>query len=221
VSDQLYRSQLKSWGQVDKTVFNFIRHYASGKILDAGSSRGMYVNKLQSLGYTAFGCDVFLWEEWNSNPLHPFAQANILNLPFSDESFDTVFCINVLEHINDVNEALQMFSRVCKKGGNIILAVPNCEFPFEFGWSGLTYAHWIDRSHVQFYDIDSLRKLLTHEQFRVVDIVKMGDIRPELLFFTSLRIPFSLARVLTAILQRIPGRRSYSPMLAAVMTRRF
>ncbi len=51
-------------------------------------------------------------------------KADILDLPFEDESFDIVFCNHVLEHIQDDRKAMSELYRVMKKGGWGILQVP-------------------------------------------------------------------------------------------------
>lgn len=50
--------------------------------------------------------------------------ADITDIPFEDNSFDTLICIHVLEHIQDDRKAIQEIHRVLKKGGKAILAVP-------------------------------------------------------------------------------------------------
>lgn len=51
-------------------------------------------------------------------------KANILDLPFADESFDVLFCNHVLEHIEDDAKAMGELYRVMKKGGWGIFQVP-------------------------------------------------------------------------------------------------
>lgn len=51
-------------------------------------------------------------------------KADILDLPFEDESFDIVFCNHVLEHIEDDKKAMSELYRVMKKGGWGIFQVP-------------------------------------------------------------------------------------------------
>lgn len=48
-----------------------------------------------------------------------FQVADIMNLPFEDETFDHVFICFVLEHLPDPVEALSNLKRVLKKGGTI------------------------------------------------------------------------------------------------------
>ncbi|MEO2117008.1 MAG: class I SAM-dependent methyltransferase [Methanocaldococcus sp.] len=50
--------------------------------------------------------------------------ANILYLPFKDNTFDLVLCINVLEHVNYIN-ALNEIKRVLKNNGHLIVVVVN------------------------------------------------------------------------------------------------
>lgn len=51
-------------------------------------------------------------------------KADILDLPFENESFDIVFCNHVLEHIEDDKKAMSELYRVMKKGGWGIFQVP-------------------------------------------------------------------------------------------------
>ncbi len=51
--------------------------------------------------------------------------ANLLQLPFPDESFDLIVCNHVLEHIPDYMGALNELHRTISKGGLLLLGVPN------------------------------------------------------------------------------------------------
>jgi len=61
-------------------------------------------------------------------------KADILELPFDDNSFDIVFCNHVLEHIEDDAKAMSELYRVLKPGGMGIFQIPqdlNLEKTFE------------------------------------------------------------------------------------------
>ncbi len=47
--------------------------------------------------------------------------ANILNLPFRDESFDVVIAANVIHLLDDPHKALAELDRVCKRGGKLVI----------------------------------------------------------------------------------------------------
>jgi predicted SAM-dependent methyltransferase len=51
-------------------------------------------------------------------------QADLRNLPFKDNTFDSVFASHVLEHIQDDEKAIAEVRRVIKSGGIAILPVP-------------------------------------------------------------------------------------------------
>lgn len=51
-------------------------------------------------------------------------KADITNLPFKDERFDTILCNHVLEHIPDDTKAMQEIFRILKKGGWAVLQIP-------------------------------------------------------------------------------------------------
>jgi SAM-dependent methyltransferase len=57
---------------------------------------------------------------------HPRAMVkmDITNIEYADESFDVVYCSNVLEHVQDDKKAMREFNRVLKKNGWAILLVP-------------------------------------------------------------------------------------------------
>jgi predicted SAM-dependent methyltransferase len=57
-------------------------------------------------------------------------KAYMWDMPFYDDSIDTIFCFHALEHISkyQVLPTLDEFHRVLKPGGKILLLVPNLEW---------------------------------------------------------------------------------------------
>lgn len=51
-------------------------------------------------------------------------KADICNLPFEDDSYDTIICNHVLEHIKDDTKAMKELYRVLKPRGMAILQIP-------------------------------------------------------------------------------------------------
>lgn len=58
------------------------------------------------------------------DPKVAILRADIINLPFNENSFDVVFCSHVLEHIIDDGKALMEIFRVLKPDGFAIIQVP-------------------------------------------------------------------------------------------------
>jgi len=49
---------------------------------------------------------------------------DIFNLDFSDDYWDATICIEVLEHVNNPQKAVDELRRVTKKGGIVLLSTP-------------------------------------------------------------------------------------------------
>ena len=60
-----------------------------------------------------------------------FAEGVGEKLPFSNEMFDLIVSLAVIEHVQDVNKVLAEAFRVLKPGGWLYVEVPNNLFPFE------------------------------------------------------------------------------------------
>lgn len=54
-----------------------------------------------------------------------FAAADACALPFADATFDSCFCVAVLQHIGDVAEAVREIARVTRPGGRIVAVEPD------------------------------------------------------------------------------------------------
>lgn len=50
-------------------------------------------------------------------------------LPFTDESFDLIVCLWVLEHLKEPQKTLREVSRVLRRGGHFIFVTPNLRSP--------------------------------------------------------------------------------------------
>ncbi|HXE79395.1 MAG TPA: methyltransferase domain-containing protein [Vicinamibacterales bacterium] len=53
------------------------------------------------------------------------AAADAMNLPFANDTFDSTFCVAVLQHVRDVTAAVRELARVTKPGGRIVAVEPD------------------------------------------------------------------------------------------------
>ena len=111
-----------------KYLSGFIGDNKDGKILDIATGTGMIAHMLASYGYTdVTGADL---SEGMMNIAREHAQrdglniryihANALELPYEDESLDTVISSRLLWTLYKPEEAIREWLRVLKKGGRII-----------------------------------------------------------------------------------------------------
>jgi len=143
--------------------------------------------KMKNLDYTS--ADLF-------SPIVD-VKADILDLPFEDESFDVIFCNHVLEHIEDDRKAMSELYRVMKKGGWGILQVP-MKNSLEKTYEDFTITdpkerqkHFGQYDHVRWYGMDYFDRLKSvgfdaeanfySQKFSDADIKKFGLNKNEIL----------------------------------------
>ena len=54
-----------------------------------------------------------------------YAAADACHLPFADASFDSTFCVAVLQHIRDIGRAVGELARVTRPGGRVLVVEPD------------------------------------------------------------------------------------------------
>jgi SAM-dependent methyltransferase len=72
-------------------------------------------------------------------PGNPYGVADVVTdefLPFSDESFDLVLCMEAFHYVRDPADAIPEIARVLRPGGHVIVAVP---FAWEYDRSQLEH----------------------------------------------------------------------------------
>lgn len=143
--------------------------------------------KMKNLDYTS--ADLF-------SPIVD-VKADILDLPFANETFDVVICNHVLEHIQDDAKAMIELYRVMKKGGWGILQVP-MKSSLEKTYEDFSITdpkerqkHFGQYDHVRWYGMDyfdRLRKIgfttepnFYSQKFSKEDIKRYGLMENEIL----------------------------------------
>jgi SAM-dependent methyltransferase len=208
------RERVGTWGELNRARLALILKYAGQRILDVGCATGEYVRYLTARGYDAHGLDIFPAKEWEAVPGARIHQGDIRKLLFADDEFDTITAFEVLEHIDDLDKAIEELKRVTRK--NIILSVPDCEEPEVFKESGLAFHHWTDRTHVHFFTAETLRRKLETSGFVVRHLDRINPVRPELLFLESLRRCRFLWRGAARLIKKLPFKRPFRMTLVVI-----
>jgi len=102
------------------------------KILDVGCGTGRYLERLNP-DNVLVGLDLsrsMLAAASKRVPHAVFHAGSAVNLPFPDQSFDVVYSVRVIQHIQEQEKMITEMKRVCKPGGQILLLAYN-------SWSGL------------------------------------------------------------------------------------
>ena len=99
-------------------------------LLDIGCGSGIFLKELKNRCNNLYAIDVhrkmhlvqdmIKKEEINAN----LTEASVIDLPYDSETFDCVVSVSVLEHIRELDRALNEIHRVAKRDAIIVLAFP-------------------------------------------------------------------------------------------------
>lgn len=149
------------------------------KVLDLGTGSG---NLIRFLNRKLPEKDIYA-SDFNKNvlqlkkrfPRAMISRQNLLDTSFSDSMFDVVFCLDVLEHIEQLGKASSEISRVMKKEGHLVLSVPKESFLYKLGRFMIKGSFSMETgpgSGKHYYDEKGLVKRLGKD-FLVVESIKL------------------------------------------------
>jgi ubiquinone/menaquinone biosynthesis C-methylase UbiE len=97
-----------------------------GLTVDAGCGEGRFTRDLRGRGYDTVGFDAtaaLVDAAREADPSGMYEVAGVGSLPLGDNSAQLATCINVLQHVADLDAALAEFARVLATGGVLVAAV--------------------------------------------------------------------------------------------------
>ncbi len=159
-----------------KFVAKLLRHVDCLKVMEIGCSEGLGAIMIEQntdlkmyFGIDMDG-DAINWAKNNVvSPKAQFVEGDFLTTQVRDESYDAVYSLDVIEHINpdDEGEFLRKCSNILSDKGTLIIGTPNITMnPFASDSSKI--------AHINLYDQDRLYKSLS-SYFNNVYIFNMND----------------------------------------------
>lgn len=120
-------------------VYGEIRPFVNGDVLEVGSGIGIYSEKLigESRGGTIFLSDIDSSHLRSlKRKFRTFQNVRVVKLDLNSDSdfsrlkrkFDSIVCMNVLEHIEEDSLAMKRIRDALRNGGRLILVVPAHKF---------------------------------------------------------------------------------------------
>jgi 2-polyprenyl-3-methyl-5-hydroxy-6-metoxy-1,4-benzoquinol methylase len=109
---------------IHDTVVGILEKEQRGALLDVPAGEGALAARLMAAGFGVTCCDlypeIFRLDDVKIEP-------GDLNgdLPFADQTFDFVTCLEGLEHIENPQQAIREFARLLRPGGTVIVSIPN------------------------------------------------------------------------------------------------
>ncbi len=157
-----------------KKIFEKINP-APGKILDIGSAAGHITSKIAKNfpNATVFGLDSYGLAIKLGKKIHPeinFKIGDAHKLPFDNNSFDLVICIETLEHLENPTKALAEIKRVLKKKGKVLIGQDTNNWQFKliwFFWTKTRGRVWAG-AHINPQSTKLLEKLIKKTGFVII-----------------------------------------------------
>jgi ubiquinone/menaquinone biosynthesis C-methylase UbiE len=167
--DELWELVPEDPGPPPEHLSEFVRSLAPAeRALDLGIGDGRLASELQTRHLT--GADVAQVALDRAKPRVPDATLVRVEpdepLPFSDNEFDLVVCIETLEHIRDVQLALSEIRRVLRPGGRLALTTPLAS-RLRVLWRGVEHPY---SPHVRAFTRRSLRTVLESMGFQILEL---------------------------------------------------
>ena len=161
-------------------VFQIIQSGKTGqRILDIPAGNGLLSKELRAAGHDTVCADIN-----RESPDYVFADLG-QPLPFADAEFDSVLCLEGVEHIVNSSALIRELCRVTKSGGRIIISLPNVQNAFSrfsFLCTGcfFLFPPWmsrhlkpgemIDRGHISPLSFMHLRYLFGEYDARLIEL---------------------------------------------------
>ena len=146
------------------------------RLLDIGCGPGFIANLIQNPDTEIIGID--LWEETNRTPKFSRFIKQDIEKEFSLEGlaeFDYILLADILEHIRNPEEILEKCQTHLKNNGKLIVAVPNIanwtiRLGLLFGLFNYTPRGILDKSHIHFYTLNSIKQLIRKCSYRISEV---------------------------------------------------
>jgi SAM-dependent methyltransferase len=149
--------------EVSRILLGIVKHYINDNILDIGAGSGALIRLLNNKGFDAKGIDLYSTSD-------DIQQGSITELPFPDESFNTVFCCDVIEHLTNeqIDKGLRETARIMKRQGHLIITTPHNEELKQNNIVCPECRHEFHRyGHLQSFDEKKITELLNGHGFQV------------------------------------------------------
>jgi 2-polyprenyl-3-methyl-5-hydroxy-6-metoxy-1,4-benzoquinol methylase len=188
-------------------LFNYVLDYISkhkigNELLDIGCSYGYFLDMARKRGWSTKGVEIAPYPcQYARKELKLDVECkNLTEAAFDDNSFSAITMLNVLEHMSDPFHVLAESWRISKRGGWIMIVVPNIllAYPLFMLTSKLGLNLSIPTSaydvpfHLTLFSPDSLVNMLKSSGWKKISIINAPVIKNEGMIKTRMKITIKL-----------------------------
>lgn len=168
-------------------VLKLLEKHENGRVLDIGCGDGLISTLIANVTKAkVYGVDISrkaLSKAKKKGIITRAMNVDKQGFPFEEESFDAVFCGDLLEHLYDTENLLENVRKILKPNGYLIISVPNIASWYNRGFLLLGYMPtWIESSlktytgnpvikegvgHIHAFTKRSLTELLVFKGFSI------------------------------------------------------
>jgi len=161
-----------------KNFLNWFRYVVkylpdrNSRIAEIGSGSGVFLQVLQQFGYTdirGYELNEFAVDICKAKELPVYQQESFI----LENNLDAVFMFDVIEHIPNPNELLQQIYNRLRPGGLLVIET-SCNRRLVARLMGRLWWFLIPPNHVIIYNINSLERLLSAHNFRMLESIKIN-----------------------------------------------
>lgn len=145
-------------------------HEDKGALLDIGCGRGLFLDIMKKDGWRVAGVEFneetasYANKVYGINVITPQAMTEL-----PDESYDVITLYHVLEHLQDPAAVFRTCSRILKKHGLLVIAVPNLS-SFQAGLGRSKWFHLDVPYHLYHYTLSGLQRLLFDNSMKIARV---------------------------------------------------
>lgn len=152
------------------SVFN--RYYSKGKLIDIGCGTGEFLNYMKQKGYDTIGIEPseIAYKKSKDKGLDVY-KTNLLEFYSNNEKFDIINMTNVLEHIPEPTNVIEVCKKMLNKNGIIRIKVPNDfnDLQLEAVKKLNKNEYWIAiPDHINYFNFESLINILEFYGFKII-----------------------------------------------------
>lgn len=166
-------------------------HTPRGRVLDVGCSVGLFMEVAQARGWQAVGLEL-------GQKAYNYArgrgldvrQQSLEEMPSDGESFEAVTAFSLMEHLNDPGSLVRAVRGWLKPGGVFAAISPNT-----YSLASMILREKMPtfdgRNHLQYYTVDSFRRLFEQNGYTVVHLDTVLTALPNIKKYIQYQDPYS------------------------------